>query len=62
MTNEKRPRNKIGEPHGYWEEYHTDSVLFFKGNYIDGKRIGYWEWHDSDLFANSINEKEYIII
>jgi uncharacterized protein len=32
-----------GLKEGYWEIYHSNVNLHFKGNYISGMREGYWE-------------------
>ena len=42
MNKNIMPRNKYGEPHGYWEVY-LDGTLWYKGNYINGRQDGYWE-------------------
>jgi antitoxin component YwqK of YwqJK toxin-antitoxin module len=35
--------NNIREKHGYWEKYHSNGNIWYKGNYINGKLNGYWE-------------------
>ena len=35
--------NEKGEKHGLWEQYHSNSQLHFKGDYVDGKEHGLWE-------------------
>jgi antitoxin component YwqK of YwqJK toxin-antitoxin module len=35
--------NDKGEPHGYWETYHSGDKVKYKGNYINGLCNGYWE-------------------
>lgn len=45
---DKSPRNKQGLCHGYWEIYHKNGNLFYKGNFINNKEEGYWE----DYFSN----------
>lgn len=40
-----RPINKKGQSHGYWEEYHWNGNLYYKGNYINGEPDGYWEMY-----------------
>jgi antitoxin component YwqK of YwqJK toxin-antitoxin module len=35
--------NEKGEKHGYWEEYWNNGKLESRGNYVNGKREGYWE-------------------
>jgi antitoxin component YwqK of YwqJK toxin-antitoxin module len=44
MKQDKTPRNKQGQRHGYWEKYYSNSQLFFKGNFINGKQDGLWIW------------------
>jgi antitoxin component YwqK of YwqJK toxin-antitoxin module len=34
--------------HGYWEWYHSNGNISWKGNFINGKEDGYWE----DYWAN----------
>ena len=36
--------NNKGEPHGYWEIYHRNGNLCYKGNWKHGKQDGLWEW------------------
>jgi len=40
--------NKNNERHGYWEKYYADGQLWFKGNYINGNRTGWWEYYDTE--------------
>jgi antitoxin component YwqK of YwqJK toxin-antitoxin module len=35
--------NEKGERHGYWEIYHDNGQLCYKGNYVNDNRHGYWE-------------------
>ena len=44
----KNQYNKDGKPHGYWEEYHLNGNISYKGNYKDGNRHGYWEYYWSN--------------
>jgi antitoxin component YwqK of YwqJK toxin-antitoxin module len=37
--------NEKGEQHGYWESYHDNGQLYFKGSYLNGKQHGYWEYY-----------------
>jgi hypothetical protein len=39
--------NDKGHPHGYWKYHSFILDIGFKGNYINGTIIGYWEWYDS---------------
>jgi len=45
MNNKKdiTPRNAKGQEHGYWERYCPNGDLWFKCNYNNGEKIGYWE-------------------
>ena len=36
----------MGHRHGYWEEYHENGLLWYKGNFINGNLDGYWEWYN----------------
>jgi hypothetical protein len=52
--NEERKRE------GYWEIHWHSGKLHFRGNYLNGKKIGYWEYYD--LFLNGVlNNKEYFL-
>ena len=35
--------NEKGHRHGYWEEYHPNGSLWFKGTYNNNNFEGYWE-------------------
>jgi len=39
------PRNVKGQPHGYWERYYSNSKLWYKCVYINGKKNGFEEWY-----------------
>ena len=45
---DKRPYNENGERHGYWERYHDNGKLWYKGTYVNGIKHGYWELYYSD--------------
>jgi antitoxin component YwqK of YwqJK toxin-antitoxin module len=34
--------NNNGESHGYWEQHRTNGSLWYRGNYSNGKRHGYF--------------------
>ncbi len=55
MTNNKdiRPRNNKGERHGYWKVYYFFGGLWYKGNYVNGKEVGYEESYYSN--SNYVN-------
>ena len=36
-------RNNNGNRTGYWEVYHPNGQLIYKGHYDNGKLVGYWE-------------------
>ena len=38
-----KPYNENDKEHGYWELYHSNGNLIYKGNYVDGKQHCYWE-------------------
>tara|TARA_R110000851_G_scaffold209517_2_gene361934 strand:- start:2400 stop:2636 length:237 start_codon:yes stop_codon:yes gene_type:complete len=42
----KNQRNKEGKKDGYFEEYYSNGQLSSKGNYLNGKRHGYWEYYN----------------
>jgi hypothetical protein len=50
--NDKRERN------GYWEESYFNGVTQFRGNYINGQMIGYWEVFD--IFGQ-ITDKVFLL-
>lgn len=43
FLNKKNKVDKYGKRHGYWECYHANSKLYYKGYYIHGERHGLWE-------------------
>ena len=44
-----------GVKQGYWEEFNGDGILISKGNYINGKEEGVWEWYYSlEYYGDSI--------
>ena len=52
--------NKDFKQHGYWEKYHYNGKLHFKGHYVNNKKNGYWEiYYDNgnpSLKGNFIND------
>ena len=32
-----------GKREGYWETYHPNNLLYYRGNYKNGLASGYWE-------------------
>ena len=44
-SNDIAPHNDKDEAHGYWETYHDNGQLHFKGNHINDKQHGYWEYY-----------------
>ena len=69
MNKEIRKENLInlfdenGNKHGYWEWYHTNGQLHYKGNYVNGNKHGYFEsyWDNGELNykGNYVNGKEH---
>ena len=53
----KNQYNKEGNREGYWEIYWDDKI-WFKGNYKNGKPLGYWECYNID---GTIRFKDYVI-
>ena len=48
----KRPLNHIGQVHGYWEAYHPNGNLWYRGKYLNGQRHGYCEtYYDNGTIA-----------
>ncbi len=56
------PHNENGLPHGYWEVYHDNGNLSYKGTHINSLRHGYWEayWDNGNLglVINYLNGKK----
>jgi antitoxin component YwqK of YwqJK toxin-antitoxin module len=50
------PRNKQGQRHGRWEEYHVNGTLYYRTNYINNKIYGLYEYAD---FLKTIINKQY---
>lgn len=48
------PRNNQGYCHGYWEYYHSNGVLWFKGNYIYDQKDGLFIWLGEDGITDNI--------
>jgi antitoxin component YwqK of YwqJK toxin-antitoxin module len=38
-------RNVLGQPHGYWEKYWGNGLLFYICNYVNGDLFGFYETH-----------------
>ncbi|CAB4142281.1 MORN variant [uncultured Caudovirales phage] len=36
-------RDEQDKKHGYWEVYHINGNLHYKGHYLNGEQHGYWE-------------------
>ena len=51
--------NQKGKPHGYWEFYGVNDLIWYKGFYNNGKPVGYSEWYGYD--NNELNYKKYDI-
>jgi antitoxin component YwqK of YwqJK toxin-antitoxin module len=50
MPKDIKSYNDKGKKHGLWEVYWSNGQLRFKGNYINGQRIGYWIFNNKTLF------------
>ena len=48
-------RNSNGNREGYWEVYHPNGNLNYKGFYKDGRWNGYWEYYSN----GKLTFKEY---
>jgi antitoxin component YwqK of YwqJK toxin-antitoxin module len=48
---DKKPRNEIGERHGYWQTYYSNGKIDQKGLWINGRQFGYHEkyYYDGEL-------------
>ena len=57
-TKDITPYNEKGERHGYWEYYHSNGQLSYKGNYVDGNPHGYWEYY---WISGELKSKIYFI-
>lgn len=60
MKKNIEPLNNKNQRHGYWETYWRDGNRYYKGNFHNGKQIGYWEIYSID--TGELNNKEYYII
>ena len=49
------PRNDKQQPHGYWELYYYNGDTFNKCYYINGRRVGYEEYHNNNLVITSFH-------
>ena len=60
---DKQPYNEKGQRHGYWELYHSNGKLAYKGIYINGEDYGLRERYFSNgqlrYKGNFINNKLY---
>ena len=41
---DKSPENEDGKAHGRWVIYHPNGNLHYTGAFINGERVGKWEW------------------
>jgi antitoxin component YwqK of YwqJK toxin-antitoxin module len=63
----KNRRDRNGLKVGYWEDYHDNGKLWYKGSYKDGERDGYWifyyyfsgDLHSKGNYVNGIKEGEW---
>jgi len=51
--------NDNDEMDGYWEKYHSNGRLWYKGNFINGQFHGYWEWYNTR--HGKLEEKEFYL-
>lgn len=47
-------RDRNGLKVGYWEDYHDNGKLWYKGSYKDGERDGYWIFY---YFSGDLHSK-----
>ena len=38
----KNPRNNKGQPHGLWIYHFSNGIVWYKGQFINNIRHGYW--------------------
>ena len=55
---DKKPFNKDGQKHGYWERYYSNGDLGYKGNYINDQHDGYFEVYHT---SGKLHYKKYYI-
>ena len=41
----KNPRNNKGQPHGLWIYHFSNGIVWYKGQFINNIRHGYWIRH-----------------
>ena len=48
MKEDITPRNNKGQPHGLWIYHFSNGIVWYKGQYINGIRHGYWisNWYE----------------
>ncbi len=47
-----------GLKEGYWEEYYSHDILYSKGCYNNGFKIGYWSYFN---YYGELCEKEFVL-
>jgi hypothetical protein len=52
----KTPRNKKGEPHGFWQTY-GGLLKEFSAHFVDGEPMGYLEYNNR--YSPKQNTKKY---
>ena len=53
--------NENNERVGYWEVYFNNGNLWSKGNYSNGKQIGYWEYCEYYERGDKLSYKKIFI-
>lgn len=53
-----KPRNKKGQPHGYWKTYDSFGRLFYEGTFVKNIPHGLWKWYDSN---GEVNGKKFYL-
>jgi len=59
MKKNIEPRNNRLQPHGYWEQYHSNGKLFYKCVYSNGKPNALEEWYWNN--DGKLTEKTYYL-
>jgi hypothetical protein len=62
LKSDIRPKNKKGEPHGYWIMYYDGTeYIWFKGKYVHGNKQGLWFWYNHNCNYIQNHTKIYYI-
>jgi len=59
MNKNITPTNAKGQPHGLWEYYWNNGKIWYKCVFINGKEIGFEEYHNDD--DGKLTNKRYYL-